>query len=149
VRHRNRRATPRHWRGCKHRVRPHRTATCERWLALRDLGPWIDWEGSEADCCAGREIRPDAYATGFVTLTLARSQHLIPGEHKKSTDRAVAWIDRQLANPYPAEPRNNRHNSADAEMPQFRNNLYTNAGHMWAFLARTIHENKKAPWIAD
>jgi hypothetical protein len=117
--------------------------------ALRDLGPWVGWEGSDADCCAGREVRPDAYATGFVTLALARSQHLIPGEHKEKVDNAVAWIDRQLANPYPAEPRNNRHNSADAEMPQFRNNLYTNAGHMWAFLAKTVHENNKAPWMAD
>jgi hypothetical protein len=30
--------------------------------ALRELGPWPQWEGSDADCCPNREIRPDTYA---------------------------------------------------------------------------------------
>lgn len=117
--------------------------------ALREIGPFVDWEGSDADCCAQREIRPDAYATGFITLTLARSSHLIPEKDKGRMDKAVEWIDAQLANPYPAEPRHNKHNSGDKGLPQFRNNIYTNAGHMWAFLAKTAHENDKAPWRSD
>ncbi len=117
--------------------------------ALRDLGPWTGWEGSDSDCCAKRDVRPDAYATGFVTLALARSHHLLSGEDKGRMDKAIAWINRQLANPYPAEPRHNRHDSADEDLPEFRNNLYTNAGHMWAYLARTVHVDKKAPWVTD
>ncbi len=117
--------------------------------ALRDLGPWIEWEDSEADCCAHREIRPDSYATGFVTLVLARHHSLAPGEDGEYLDKAVAWIDVQLANPYPAEPRHNRHGSGDNQLPEFRNNLYTNGGHMWAFLARTAYESRTAPWGTD
>jgi len=117
--------------------------------ALRDLGPWVDWEGSDADCCAQREIRPDAYATGFVTLALARSRHLIPQEKRAGLDEAVVWIERELGNPYPAEPRHNKHNSGEKGLPQFRNNIYTNAGHMWAFLAKAVHKNESAPWRAD
>jgi len=117
--------------------------------ALRDLGPWVDWEGSDADCCAQREIRPDAYATGFVTLALARSRHLIPQEKRAGLDEAVVWIERELGNPYPAEPRHNKHNSGEKGLPQFRNNIYTNAGHMWAFLAKAVHKNESAPWRAE
>lgn len=40
--------------------------------ALRELGPWPGWTGSDKDCCANIDVRPDAYATGFVTLALAR-----------------------------------------------------------------------------
>lgn len=117
--------------------------------ALRELGPWIGWEGSEADCCAGREIRPDTYATGFVTLALVRYHSLAASGSEVYLDKAIAWIDGQLANPYPAEPRNNKHNSLDIQVPRFRNNLYTNAGHMWAFLARTAYERRRAPWVVD
>ncbi|NOX68938.1 MAG: hypothetical protein GXP15_07120 [Gammaproteobacteria bacterium] len=60
--------------------------------------------------------------------------------------RAHEWIEKRLANPYPAEPRNNRHESSEEEFPQFRNNIYTNAGHMWAFLAKTVLEDGKPPW---
>lgn len=114
--------------------------------ALRDLGPWVDWEGSDADCCAQREVRTDAYATGFVTLTLTRGSHLLSAVDRERLDNSVAWINRRLKDPYPAEPRHNRHSSGDKGLPQFRNNIYTNAGHMWSFLAKTVHENKKAPW---
>jgi hypothetical protein len=61
-------------------------------------------------------------------------------------DKAVAWIHVQLANPYPAAPRHNRHGSADSQLPELRDNLYTNAGHMWAFLAKTAYESQTAPW---
>ncbi|MFQ5641378.1 MAG: hypothetical protein ACE5IR_25645 [bacterium] len=117
--------------------------------ALRELGPWTGWEGSDSDCCGKRDIRPDAYATGFVTLALARNLHQISGDDKAQLDKAVAWIERQLQNPYPAEPRHNKHESAEAELPEFRNNLYTNAGHMWAFLARTVYKGQKPPWVVD
>jgi len=117
--------------------------------ALRELGPWANWEGSDADCCAQRENRSDAYATGFVTLTLTRSQPLISTEQTEQLNNAVAWIDRQLANPYPAEPRNNRMNSGEGGLPEFRHNLYTNAGHMWAYIARTAHKNQRSPWATN
>jgi hypothetical protein len=117
--------------------------------ALRDLGPWTGWEGSRADCCAEREIRSDAYATGFVTLALARNRSLLGDEGAHRLDDAVAWIERQLANPYPTEPRYNRHDTGDADLPEFRNNLYTNAGHMWAYLARTVHAEQAAPWARE
>lgn len=115
--------------------------------ALRDLGPWPGWEGSRADCCPEVEIRPDADATGFVALALTRQIPLLDEEAEKQLDRAVAWIETQIANPYPAEPRYNRHDSADKDLPEFRNQLYTNAGHMWAYLARTVHAEQRAPWV--
>ena len=114
--------------------------------ALRELGPWVEWEGSEADCCAQREIRPDSYATGFVTLVLARHHSLASNEPGEYLDEAVSWINVQLADPYPAEPRHNRHGSAESQLPEFRNNIYTNAGHMWAFLAKTAYEKQTALW---
>ena len=113
---------------------------------LRELGPWIGWAGSDSDCCAQREVRPDTYATGFVTLALARRAKLGKEPLKEPLDRAVAWIDRELKNPYPAEPRYNRHTSTAKDLPEFRNNLYTNAGHMWAYLARAAYERSAAPW---
>jgi len=114
--------------------------------ALRELGPWPGWTGSDSDCCAGIEVRADAYATGFVTLSLARRAALGRESLQAPLDYAVAWIDKELANPYPAEPRYNRHGTAPIELPEFRNNLYTNAGHMWAFLAKVAHERGGAPW---
>jgi len=117
--------------------------------ALREIGPWIEWEGSEADCCANREIRADSYATGFVTLALARYYSLATDPPRDQLDKAVAWIDVQLANPYPAAPRHNRHGSADSQLPELRDNLYTNAGHMWAFLAKTAYETQTALWARN
>lgn len=117
--------------------------------ALRRLGPWAGWEGSDADCCAQREVRPDAYATGFVTLALARRAELGRENLQERLEQAARWIDRELANPYPAEPRYNRHTSSDKELPKFRNNLYTNAGHMWAYVAKTAYERGTAPWRRD
>jgi hypothetical protein len=114
--------------------------------AIRELGPWTGWEGSASDCCAQREIRPDAYATGFVTFVLSRNQQLAAAKNSVKLDGSIAWIKQKLADPYPAEPRNNRHESADEEFPHFRNNIYTNAGHMWAFLAKTVYEDGRAPW---
>jgi len=117
--------------------------------ALRELGPWTEWEGSEADCCANREIRSDSYATGFVTLALARYFGSATNPRADQLDNAVAWIDVQLANPYPAEPRHNRHGSADSQLPELRDSLYTNAGHMWAFVAKTAYESQTAPWARN
>ena len=117
--------------------------------ALRDLGPFTNWEGSDSDCCQKREVRPDAYATGFVTLARARSHQLLSPDQKGSIAGAVAWIDRQLANPYPDGPRYNKHGTGDALLPEFRNNLYTNGGHMWAFLAKTSHLKGQAPWAGN
>ncbi len=117
--------------------------------ALRDLGPFTDWEGSDSDCCGKREVRPDAYATGFVTLALTRSRHLLSSDQEGSIAEAIAWIDRQLANPYPDGPRYNRHGTSDFYLPEFRNNLYTNGGHMWAFLAKTSHRKGQAPWAGN
>lgn len=114
--------------------------------AIRELGPWGAWEGSSADCCAQREIRPDAYATGYTAFVLNRSRHLVPEDREMQLAKANDWIRERLADPYPAEPRNNRHESAEAEFPQFRNNIYTNAGHMWAFLAKTLYQEGVAPW---
>lgn len=114
--------------------------------AIRQLGPWGAWEGSATDCCARLEVRPDAYATGFVTLVLARSHQRAGVAPPEELQRAVTWIGRTLQDPYPAEPRINRHESAEAEFPRFRNNVYTNAGHMWAYLARTVYEDGSAPW---
>jgi hypothetical protein len=117
--------------------------------ALRDLGPWPGWEGSRADCCPEIETRPDAYATGVVTLALTRHSSLLSEEGKRNLDDAIRWIEGQLAKPYPAEPRYNRHDSADADMPEFRNSLYTNAGHTWAYLARAVHAEQAAPWVKE
>jgi len=117
--------------------------------AIRQLGPWGSWEGSSSDCCAQRETRPDAYATGYVSFVLARSQHLIGEDNDAKLEKANEWIAKQLVDPYPAEPRNNRHESAEEEFPAFRNNIYTNAGHMWAFLAKTVYENGSAPWVRN
>jgi hypothetical protein len=117
--------------------------------ALPDLGPFVGWEGSANDCCQRREIRPDAYATGFVALALERSRRLLTSEQGASLDKAVVWIERELANPYPAGPRYNKHESSDASVPEFRNSLYTNAGHMWSFLAKTAHSKGQAPWSQD
>ena len=114
--------------------------------AIRELGPWTGWEGSPSDCCAQREIRPDVYATGFVTFVLSRYRQLAAADNDINLERSVAWIKQKLADPYPAEPRNNRHESADEEFPKFRNNIYTNAGHMWAFLAKTVYEDGRTPW---
>lgn len=114
--------------------------------AIRELGPWIGWEGSPSDCCAQREIRPDVYATGFVTFVLSRYRQLAAADNDINLERSVAWIKQKLADPYPSEPRNNRHESADEEFPKFRNNIYTNAGHMWAFLAKTVYEDGRTPW---
>ena len=114
--------------------------------ALRDLGPFKDWEGSDSDCCQKREVRPDAYASGLVTLALTRSRHLLCSDQKTGIADAVAWIDRQLSNPYPDGPRYNKHGTGDAFLPEFRNNLYTNGGHMWAFLAKASHVKGQAPW---
>lgn len=117
--------------------------------ALRDLGPFKDWEGSESDCCRKRELRPDAYATGIAVLALARNSRLLSDSQKTQLHAAVGWIERELSNPYPDGPRYNKHSSSDAELPEFRNNLYTNAGHMWAFLARAAHGKGRAPWSRD
>jgi hypothetical protein len=117
--------------------------------ALRDLGPWPDWEGSRADCCQKREVRSDAYATGFVTLVLTRADRHLSDENRAQLKKAIAWIDRELVNPYPDGPRYNRLESTDAEFPEFRNNLYTNAGHMWAFLAKIAYREQTAPWATD
>ena len=114
--------------------------------AIRQLGPWGSWEGSTSDCCAQREVRPDAYATGYATFILARSRHLVGADNNAKLARAHEWINKRLANPYPAEPRNNRHESTEEEFPHFRNNIYTNAGHMWAYLAKTVLEDGKPPW---
>lgn len=114
--------------------------------ALRDLGPWADWEGSDADCCAQRDVRSDAYATGFASLALLRNKQHLPTNGRASIDKAITWIDRQLANPYPAGPRYNAHNSSDAELPEFRDNLYANAGAMWSYLAKRVQETQQAPW---
>lgn len=114
--------------------------------AIRELGPWTGWEGSPSDCCAQREVRPDVYATGFVTFVLSRNQQLAAAKNGVKLERSIAWIKQKLADPYPSEPRNNRHESADEEFPQFRNNIYTNAGHMWAFLAKTVYEDGRTPW---
>ena len=115
--------------------------------ALRDLGPWTGWEGSDSDCCERRVVRSDAYATGFVTLALSRSGPW-PNELKVPMDEAVAWIDRQLANPYPAGPTYNTLASSDTAMPEFRDNLYANAGAMWSYLAKRVHVSNLAPWEA-
>jgi len=117
--------------------------------AIRELGPWIGWEESSADCCAQREVRPDVYATGFVTFVLSRIQQLAASNIGVKLEPSIAWIDQKLADPYPAEPRNNRHNSSEEQFPQFRNNVYTNAGHMWAFLAKTVNEDGRAPWDSE
>ncbi len=61
-------------------------------------------------------------------------------------DRATAWIDGELGNPYPDGPRFNTHATSDTELPELRNNLYTNAGHMWAFLARETLRGGRSPW---
>jgi hypothetical protein len=114
--------------------------------ALRELGPWPGWTGSNSDCCAGIETRPDAYSTGFMALALARRATLGRESLEAPLDQAVSWIDKELANPYPSEPRYNRHTTAPVELPEFRNNLSTNAGHMWAFLAKVAHERGRAPW---
>ena len=114
--------------------------------SLRDLGPWPDWEGSERDCCAKRELRTDAYATGFVTLVLSRNAAHLDAEQVSRLDDAVAWIDVELANPYPDGPRYNRHGTTKVQIPEFRNNLYPNAGAMWSFLAKTVHEAEQPPW---
>lgn len=114
--------------------------------ALRDLGPFVNWEGSRSDCCQKREVRPDAYATGLVTLALARSHHLLSPGQRGSLADAVSWIDRQLSEPYPAGPRYNRHRTGGMHVPEFRHNLYTNAGHMWAFLAKTAYRKGQAFW---
>lgn len=115
--------------------------------AIRELGPWGGWEGSSSDCCAQREIRPDAYATGYTAFILNRNRHLVSEKGKVQLAKANEWINKRLVDPYPAEPRNNRHESAEEEFPQFRNNIYTNAGHMWAFLAMTLYEEGKPPWV--
>jgi hypothetical protein len=117
--------------------------------SLRELGPWADWEGSPSDCCQKREVRSDAYATGFVTFVLVRSGRYLPDGSRLQLEKAITWIDRELANPYPDGPRYNRHNSVEAEFPEFRNNLYTNAGHMWAFLAKIAYREQTAPWATD
>jgi hypothetical protein len=114
--------------------------------ALRDLGPWPGWTGSDNECCANMDIRPDAYATGFVTLALARRAALGRERLDAPLAQAVAWIEHELANPYPAEQRYNRHGTTTAALPEFRNSLYTNAGHMWAFLAKVAHDRGDAPW---
>lgn len=80
---------------------------------------------------------------------LARSRHLISEEGKAQIDSAVAWIDTQLTNPYPSEPRHNRHITGDNTFPEFQENIYANAGHMWSFLAKTVHKNESAPWRSD
>jgi hypothetical protein len=116
--------------------------------AIRELGPWGSWEGSSSDCCAQREIRPDAYATGYSAFILNRNRHLVSDEGNVQLAKANEWIIKRLADPYPAEPRNNRHESAEEEFPQFRNNIYTNAGHMWAFLAKTLYEDGNPPWVS-
>ena len=113
--------------------------------ALREIGPWPAWEGSEADCCPNRELRSDAYATGVVAFALALRPDAVPSE---VLDRARVWIELVLANPYPDGPRFNKHSTGDVDMPEFRNNLYTNAGHMWAYLARATMEKGCAPWKA-
>lgn len=117
--------------------------------SLRDLGPWPEWEGSASDCCSNREIRSDAYATGFVTFILARAGRISPDGYQIQLDRAIEWIDRELANPYPTGPRFNRHNTGRVQIPEFRDSLYTNAGHMWAYLAKTAYSRNAAPWATD
>ncbi len=117
--------------------------------ALRDLGPWTGWEGSPKDCCANRELRSDAYATGFITLILDRVRQNGSGDPEDPTDKAVVWIDRQLVNPYPAGPRYNAHSSSDAQLPELREQLYPNGGAMWAYLAKWTHEMGRAPWQAE
>ncbi|MDA0206651.1 MAG: hypothetical protein O2795_15045 [Acidobacteria bacterium] len=117
--------------------------------ALPDLGPFVDWEGSDNDCCSKRELRSDAYATGFAALALARSRRLLTAEQGASLARAIRWIERELANPYPDGPRYNKHSSAEVALPEFRNHLYTNAGHMWGFLAKTAHATGQSPWARD
>lgn len=114
--------------------------------ALRDLGRWADWEGSPSDCCQNRELRSDAYATGFVTLVLTRSDRHLTNGNRAQLEKSIGWINRELTNPYPDGPRYNRHNSTDNELPEFRNSLYTNAGHMWAFLAKTAYRKRTALW---
>ena len=114
--------------------------------SLRDLGPWAGWEGSDADCCAKRDVRTDAYATGFVTLALARNSHHLQADEKDRLASAIDWIDAELANPYPAGPRYNTHHSTAAELPEFRENLYTNAGAMWSYLAKRVYADEQAPW---
>ena len=101
---------------------------------------------SAADCCPNREPRPDTYATGVTAFALALNRDRVPAD---VLARAGAWIERELANPYPDGPRFNRHTTGDTEVPEFRNNLYTNAGHMWSFLARETLGVGHAPWMAD
>lgn len=114
--------------------------------AFRNLGPWTGWEGGRADCCAQREIRSDMYATGFITLILERNKHLIPSNKVGSTQLANTWLTAQLNNPFPAEPRHNRHSTNDKMLPELRDNLYANAGAMWAYIANWTYKMQRAPW---
>jgi hypothetical protein len=114
--------------------------------ALRELGPWLEWEGSSSDCCPHQDIQPDAYATGLVTLALARNRSFLDDDGTRQMAAANTWIEAELTNPYPAGPRHNRHVTGDEDLPEFRNQLYTNAGHMWAYLARIAHSKPEAPW---
>jgi NAD(P)-dependent dehydrogenase (short-subunit alcohol dehydrogenase family) len=117
--------------------------------ALRDIGPWVGWEGSDADCCSGREVRSDSYATGFVSLALSRNQHRVPDGGMESLEKSAKWMTRDLANPYPAGQRYNVHNSGATELPEFRDNLYSNAGSMWSFLAKYIHDEGRVAWESE
>ncbi len=84
------------------------------------------------------------YATGITMLALSRMG--AAERYAEEMTQAIALMEKELNNPYPDGPRYNRHGSSDAGLPEFRNNLYTNAGHMWAFLATTVYETGRAPW---
>ena len=116
--------------------------------ALVELGPWTGWSGSGRDCCERRVVRSDLYATGFVTLVLSRATENTVNEEQRIDD-AVAWIDRKLSTPYPAGPSYNTLRTAEERVPEFREQLYTNGGAMWAYLAKSIRMTDRAPWDAQ
>ena len=92
-------------------------------------------------------VRSDLYATGFVTLVLSRATENTVNEEQRIDD-AVAWIDRKLSTPYPAGPSYNTLRTAEERVPEFREQLYTNGGAMWAYLAKSIRMTDRAPWDA-
>jgi hypothetical protein len=113
----------------------------------RELGPWKGWEGSASDCCERRDIRSDAYPTGFITLALARNFDRLGTDQKAQIKKAISWITRFLKNPYPAGPTYNTHNSGDRglvvttllivvteDYPNFNNSfspMSVQCGHSW------------------
>lgn len=113
---------------------------------LRQLGPWTNWEGTWRDCCPNRELRSDAYATGFITTVLACSPDYLPSGGLESLENSITWIQGELSNPYPDGPRYNTHRSGPEFLPELRENLYMNNGHMWSYIAIKSFQVHKSPW---